>query len=791
MKSIWKKILVFVVLPFLLIYVVLSTFIIYQVYRTQFRKTQQRLYTLALFNEVNLKDFYDVGELSVQISATELETIDPNNNEARLLGEALITTRFRNPNVSKVWLMFESDAFDGKDALHREDYASIPSGQYIRVFSRDGDSWSVDEAMIEALQHDPEIAEWYTIPRDWGIPFTTLGYLNYGSGLLDSVNISGPVYRGNRIIGCVGLVAELDETTLGERIYPESVSSIFIADGRLSYTRNTALNNKTLEELGFDRATQIKEAMARQENIYLSNEYSGILNAKSHNYFRAVQVNGRTIYINTAVPQSDVWLNTAPVINPVIISLFISLVIFGLLLLYLAWGIAKPLKRLSHASETLAAGDLDIHIDLTRSTDEMGMITKSLGRMAEQFRVSKLLQQRHQNRFDIVMGIHYALFRSDTLDDTFHAVLTAAAEYFGIFKAALIFVLDESARQVAFYPANTMEAGTSEFFCHNQVVKLLQDKKHLTMNYGALKAMQLPFVDFNTRSLCILPLRMNDVLRGYIIMEGNEPDSFIHDDTTLLFLGDALSYILGCRIDWDQKTLEKKEPVFALASTKKPEPAASLYEPGKIPSEEATAFLEKARDIRNLDVDKGILLIGGIKENYTELLRITIKVIAEGMLKMRRFYMDDLPAFAIEVHGMKGALYSIGAEALGDEARQLEFAAKSDDAVYCQKNYPAFEEKLRVLSRNLAALFPRQERSSQKGSVAELVEVLAKAREACGNFDAANATALLAPLIHLKWDIPETGELLEAIGKDLENIEYDGAEEKITRLLDKIGGKEA
>jgi HPt (histidine-containing phosphotransfer) domain-containing protein len=505
----------------------------------------------------------------------------------------------------------------------------------------------------------------------------------------------------------VGLTAVIDENTLGDRIYPEAVSAIFLPDGRLGYSHNTEDIGKTLEDLGFGTATaaRVREAMEKKERIFLANEYSGITHAQSHNYFHPVQINGRDIYIYTSLPQSDVWFNTIPVIKPVGISLLVSLIIFSLLLLYLAWGISKPLKKLTLNSEALASGNLDVRIDIVRSGDELGMITKSLSRMAEQFRVSKLIQERYEDRFDIIMGIHHALFRSDTLDDAFHSALTAVGEYFGVYKAILVFVLDEGPKIMALYPAGEKNEGLSEFFYHKQMVQLLEKKKHLVMNYGALKTMQLPFVDYQTKTLCILPLCINEILRGYIIMEGKKPESFVHDDTTLLFLGETLSYIIGRRADWE--TTDAVIPDAAVVVATPTEVGVELYEPERIMPDNAETFLEKAKAIRNLNVDMGLLLIGGGKEQYTELLRVTIKVIAEGILKMRRFYIEDLRAFAIEIHGMKGALASIGVETLADEAKQLEFAAKSDDALYCRENYPGFEEKLRTLSRNLASLFPR------------------------------------------------------------------------------------
>jgi len=781
MKStIWKKILYMVVLPFSIIYVVLSTFIVLQVYKTQTKKVSQQLHSLALYNEASLRTTYDAVEMSVQVAASELEKIDPNSPNAREIGENIITSRFQNPRLVNAWLAFEPNAFDRRDALHTGDHPGIPSGRYIRSFLRDDDFWHLDPAIDEA---DWSNSYWYRNPMESRSIFTDFGspeyelLWDYGNGFISSICLSAPVFRNNRIIGSVGLDVAINEDTLGDQIYKDAgvSSAIFLTNGALGYSLDTEKVGKTLEELGFGGTDRIKAHMKVLQPVQVDNEYSGITGVRSFSYFYPVQINDKYIYICTSMPQHMVWLDTAPVLMPIGASLLISLGIFSLLFIYLSRGVAVPLKNLARASESLAAGNLDVQINFVHSGDEIEMITRSLARMAEQFRVSKLVQERYQNRFDIIIRIHNAMFHARTLDGAFDEVLSEIADYFHIYKASLIVMRNDSPRICSIYPIVIREEGDTEFFCHQQVIQLTKGKKHLVMNYGALAAAQLTFVGYDTKSLCILPLRVNGILRGYIIMEGKDQEAFVHDDTTLIYIGTTLSGIIGCRIDWEQ-----------MAANASAESNQGTGQQEMIMPEDHDEFIEKAKNIQGLDVDKGILLIGGEKEKYTELIKITIKVVTEAIRKMRELYLDDLPAFAIEVHGMKAALYNIGAELWGDEARQLEFAAKSDDSGYCAENYPVFEERLRTLSRNLAALFPRQERNSQSGSLAELAEMLPKIRELCGNFDTVAAASLLSPFIASRWENEAISELLAGIEKDLENLEYDAADEKIKNLQESI-----
>ena len=788
MKSIRQKILYLTIAPFFLVYSALSVFIVYQVYKIHVKETGRQLQNIALYNEVNLRKCCETVELAVQVCASELEKIDSEEPAARMTGEHIITSRFQNPYVINTWVIFEPNAFDGKDELHKEDYPGAPSGRYIRSFIRDGDSWIVLDDIEETDLDDRDKSYYYIIPMTTGAFFTDFGshklLWDYGSGPASSFGVVMPVFRNGRIIGCVGLDAAINEKTLGEVIYPNSVSAIFLSDGRLGYSSNVENIGKTLEELNFGNSDEITDRLKNNKE-YLYMGYSGFSGAKCFNYFFPVEIFGGYVYIYTSIPQRDILLNMILVLLPIGSSFFISLIVFILLFIYLSRGIAVPLKKLTEACESIVQGSLEMNINVVNSDDELGMISRSLLGMTEQFKTSKFLQERYYDRFDIIMKIHYALFRSDTLGTAFSSVLNEIAGYFCADKASFVFIIRENPTIVAIYPPAERDEGDSEFFAHNQVVKLLEGKKHYTINGSALESSRFPFVDFNTGSLCMVPLRVNDVLEGYIIMEGKKKEPLVNDDTTLLFLGDALSYIISFRAGREQiKDIPFEQPgEFALKKMQKDSQELFL-------TENEDDFLNKAKSIQNLNIDKGILLIGGEKKKYTELLKITVKVVSESILKMRSFYANDLAAFAIEVHGLKAALYSIGAEVLGDEARQLEFAAKSEDAEYCTKNYPILEEKLRVFSRNLAALFPHKERNFRKGELKELEDALVQAKQACENFDIYTANSLLEPLVFQTWDIEIIQKSLQNIMLDIENLEYEGISGKIIQLLSAIRNRE-
>jgi HPt (histidine-containing phosphotransfer) domain-containing protein len=203
--------------------------------------------------------------------------------------------------------------------------------------------------------------------------------------------------------------------------------------------------------------------------------------------------------------------------------------------------------------------------------------------------------------------------------------------------------------------------------------------------------------------------------------------------------------------------------------------------------------LGMARAIEGLDVDKGLFHAGGSAEQYGNLLRISARSFEGKIEKMRSLYREDLPAFAIEVHGIKGALYAIGAAALGDEAKALEFAAKEGAggetaaASRCVRDYPAFEEKLRAFTSRLAAIPRRRERPVRgPGDISALIAALNEALDASRLFDSDKAAGIINSCREYSWDEgrPEIAGNLEKTADALECMDYDTAEQAMGLLLE-------
>jgi methyl-accepting chemotaxis protein len=261
-NAIWKKILLFMVIPFLVIFISLSVFIIQTVLRDSTEHAEQDFRNLGRLNELSLQGTIETLSLSVQVAAAELQNIDYTQIDARQQGGNILMSSFTNPLIYNAWLVFEPNAFDSRDSEFTYDYPGAPSGRYIRSYIRDTESGAIIVAPdIDETQLDnEEQGYYYLIPKQTERLFFDISS-EYGDSLYDygigegsvtAMGISAPVFREGVFIGVVGYDVILGHLLLGEDIVPGSTLMIFSSNGRMWFGNNMEDAGKTVRELGFE-----------------------------------------------------------------------------------------------------------------------------------------------------------------------------------------------------------------------------------------------------------------------------------------------------------------------------------------------------------------------------------------------------------------------------------------------------------------------------------------------------------------------------------------------------------
>jgi signal transduction histidine kinase/CheY-like chemotaxis protein len=108
--------------------------------------------------------------------------------------------------------------------------------------------------------------------------------------------------------------------------------------------------------------------------------------------------------------------------------------------------------------------------------------------------------------------------------------------------------------------------------------------------------------------------------------------------------------------------------------------------------------------IPGVDTAKGIAMTGGTLTTYRKVLSLFCKDIEERIpLLQKTPDANTLPSFVTQVHALKSASASIGAQGLSSIAAGLEAIGKAGDAAFINESLPDFVKQLAELGKNIRA----------------------------------------------------------------------------------------
>jgi PAS domain S-box-containing protein len=121
-------------------------------------------------------------------------------------------------------------------------------------------------------------------------------------------------------------------------------------------------------------------------------------------------------------------------------------------------------------------------------------------------------------------------------------------------------------------------------------------------------------------------------------------------------------------------------------------------------------FLDDVGKLGEINTQAGLEQLSGDKSSYrTALDMFHKKIMPECSSMSSSLDSKDLNRFKISVHGMKSMLAIIGAQALSEEALELETASNNSEFDFCAQKFPQFKEKLLSLHNKLSDIFTAAE----------------------------------------------------------------------------------
>ncbi|MCL2699576.1 MAG: HAMP domain-containing protein [Defluviitaleaceae bacterium] len=791
-----KKILLMFFVPFLIIFGVLSVLIYTTISQYVNDWVQLEMRGLTEINATDLAGQIDSVRIAVLSAAVVLEEVDGTGDDDRGRVSRLVRSLFTNDVVYNAWIIYEPQAFDGRDDEFRYGYPGSPSGRFMLSYVMEDGEIVVAPDMHEEWLHIMEYAYWYIRPRDEARLFMDIdnefaNVWDYGldDDPLYTLTIAAPVLRDGLVIGVVGADVAVDTMTIAidSEHHASHVSNVavFYSTGRIFYSPDLEFAEESVDTLGFENTGLIRETFYNREPLMLPDEHCVFADTRSFVFFQPVYVRGyhESLFLYVSTPRTVLYESLLPV-SLIIMAIGITvLAVLMILLIFVIRRVSMPLKRLTVAAQAIAQGNIEVAIDYSTDPEsEIGQLSQSLHTMVEQFRVNALKMEQQQRETAIKAQIEALLTASGGAQEIFGSVAEMLREYFGITKVTIVYI---NAGNAIAFPG---KVPSYTFLEHEQVDALLTDRRVCSLNSQAISSHKLNFLSPNTRTACFAPLRSESLL-GYIIFEHNVPSGLSEgSEWIVMYISEILGEWLSQK-EWDETVLPGGEPKESeqgpvQEAGEEPEHARPTNEFDNKPDDPDTPpVISKLKRIDGLAVDFALTRMGGLYEAYEKTVRLMARLLPDAITKMDKYLAEEnMRDFTIEVHGIKGVLLSIGAVKIGGDAADIETAALKKDTAFRDEHYPLLKESLTALLALLnTALEADSSVEKEKIDKDRLSAALAEAKTAAEEYNAMQALDTLAPLADFSYN-EEADGLLEKVIFALEEFDCKGALTNIIKM---------
>lgn len=198
-------------------------------------------------------------------------------------------------------------------------------------------------------------------------------------------------------------------------------------------------------------------------------------------------------------------------------------------------------------------------------------------------------------------------------------------------------------------------------------------------------------------------------------------------------------------------------------------------------SQETTLFIE------NVNVRAGIRNTGGTLDGYMDILA----TFYEDAKRMRKLVQEtlqdgDMGLYTIYTHALSSALISIGADVLGQQAKDLENAGRQNDMELLQMRTGRFLQELDIMIENIFAVLAENKKTMMKGqnqaSNEKLRESLRALQQALEALEMHAVDQLLDELKGRTWG-SEIDNTLRGIENDILVSDIESVAKRLATLL--------
>lgn len=414
-----------------------------------------------------MQDILNEAVNDVEDLAHTLEGIKRSNGADRaLVNEILKELLEKNPRYTYSWVVWEPNAFDGKDIeminTSESDFTgSDYTGRYVPCWCRSGGK------LILEICDEPDGKDYYEIPKK-----TRKLYINEPLTLelegkeVTTVTFDIPIIINEQFLGVAGLdicLEELTQINSDVKLFDNGFGRLLSYEGLILAHPDKERVNKIGGEFEGEKGQEYLMKI-KNGDTFNNISYSESMNEDIYTFYTPIKFEGiDTVWsYSTIVPVDELMAETNNKIMWMIIAAVIGVAIMAFVLLHNSRYVVKSIEVLSSIIDRLAGFDLTF--------DEKSEAIKYLKRKDETGKMANTLAKMQMNFIDLIKKVSGVTDQVAASSEE----LTAISEQSAASSIEVAKTIEELAKGATDQARHT-EEGSEKIYELGEIVKLNQN----------------------------------------------------------------------------------------------------------------------------------------------------------------------------------------------------------------------------------------------------------------------------------------------------------------------------